>query len=130
MQKMFQPIRQILACVLVLCCESACVVHVAGSATYGSKVRFAKNAAIAFPDFDLTYTGRRHVTSPVYKRGFDYDDFKISRGGKSITVSWSAGTGLLGPQSFEFGGQKFELELRHHDRLGWLKDDEVVVTRK
>lgn len=60
----------------------------------------------------------------------NFEDFRVSRGNQSITVSWSSGTGLLGPQDFEFGGRKFELELRHHDKLGWLKEDEVVVSMK
>jgi len=102
-----------------------------GAGGYGAKVRFAKNTPIAFPDFDLTYTGRRHVATKVYPRGFDYDDFKISRGGKDITVSWSAGTGDIGPTLFEFGGHQFSLELRRAQRFsGWLKEDELVIEKK
>jgi hypothetical protein len=110
--------------------SAACGSSASGPAVYGAKQRFSKNAALAFPDFDLTYQGQRHVASPVYKHGFDYQDFRVSRGGQSIIVSWSAGTGLLGPQEFTFGGRAFSLELRHTDKLGWLKDDEVVVEKK
>ena len=39
----------------------------------------------------------------------------------ALTVSWSSGTGLLGPRDLEF---------RHHDKLGRLKDDEAVVSKK
>ena len=116
-----------LASMLGLAC---CTSSASGGSSYGTKVRFAKDVAVAFADFDLTYLGKRHVASPVYKAGFTYDDFKVSRGDKRFTVSWSSGTGLLGPQPFEFDGKKFELELRHHDKLGWLKDNEVVVSRK
>jgi hypothetical protein len=93
-------------------------------------VRFKKEVAISFPDFELTYIGKRHVASPVFKPGFNFEDFRISRGSDSITVSWSSGTGLLGPQEFIFTGGEYELELRHTDKLGWLKDNEVVVVKK
>ena len=108
-------------------CSPACS---SGSVGYGAKVRFKKNVAVAFPDFDLTYLGRRHVESPRFKPGFNFEDFRVSRGKESITVAWSSGTGLLGPQDFEFGGGYYELELRHTDKLGWLKEDEVVVVKK
>jgi hypothetical protein len=113
-----------IACALTV---SACA---PAPADYGMKVRFKKDVALAFPEFDLTYLGRRHVDSPKFKPGFNYEDFRISRGKDTITVSWSSGTGSLGPREFEFAGRNFELELRHHDTLGWLKEDEVVVTKK
>ncbi len=110
--------------------SAACGSGAPGPVAYGTKVRFSKNVSLAFPDFDLTYLGERHVASPVYKHGFDYHDFKVSHGNQSATVSWSAGTGLLGPQEFNFGGHSFSLELRHTDKLGWLKEDEMVVEKK
>lgn len=109
---------------------STCGAGDSESAAYGTKVGFKKGAALSFPDFALTYLGKRHVDSPVFKPGFNYEDFRVSRGNDSITVSWSSGTGLLGPQEFKFGGGEYELELRHTDKLGWLKDNEVVVVKK
>ncbi|HEY2573991.1 MAG TPA: hypothetical protein VGH65_07975, partial [Verrucomicrobiaceae bacterium] len=106
---------------------TACGASGPEAGTYGSKIRFKKEVSIQFPDFEVTYLGKRHVDSPVFKPGFNYEDFRISRGKESITVSWSSGTGLLGPQEFKFGGADYNLELRHTDKLGWLKDDEVVV---
>lgn len=111
-------------------CAAACSSGARGPATYGTKVRFKKDAVLVFPDFDLTYLGRRHVEAPKFKPGFNHEDFRVSRGKESTTVSWSSGTGLLGPQEFEFAGLWFELELRHHDKLGWLKEDEVVVVKR
>lgn len=110
---------------------AACGAGSSGPAAYGAKVRFAKGVTISFPDFDLTYVGRRHEATKVYPHGFDYDDFKITRGGKSVTASWSAGTGLIGPRSFEFGGKSFTLELKHAQRFsGWLKEDELVIEKR
>jgi hypothetical protein len=109
----------------------ACDADFPDPTVYGAKVRFSKNSQIVYPDFELTYVGRRHVATKIYPRGFDYDDFKISRGGKSITVSWSAGTGEIGPTLFEFSGHSFTLELRHAGRFkGWLKEDELVIEKK
>ena len=101
-----------------------------GPAGYGAKVRFSKGTALTFSDFELTYLGERHVASKIYPRGFNCSDFKVSRGGKSITVSWSSGTGDLGPQDFVFEGKPFSLELRRTTKHGWLKDDEVVIEKK
>jgi hypothetical protein len=100
-----------------------------GPAAYGDKVKFAKGQALNFPDFDLTYKGRRHVATPKYPRGFDYDDFTVSRGGTSKTVSWSSGTGVIDWADFEFDGKKFQLELRGSRKFGWLKDNELVVNK-
>lgn len=111
--------------------SAACASGSSGAAAYGTKVRFSKGTALTFPDFELTYQGRRHVATPRFPRGFNYEDFTVSRGGKSITVSWSSGTGDIGPQLFDFDGHHFTLELRHADRFkGWLKEDELVIEKK
>jgi hypothetical protein len=101
-----------------------------GPAAYGTKVKFAVGRVLNFPDFDLTYTGRRHVATPKYPRGFDYDDFTVSRGGVNKTVSWSSGTGVIDWADFEIGGKNFALELRGSRKFGWLKDNELVVTKQ
>lgn len=99
-------------------------------ASYGTKVKFAKGSPLKFPDFDLTYIGKRHVASPVYKHGFDYDDFTVSQGVVSKKVSWSAGTGLIDWADFSIGGKNFALELRGSRKFGWLKENELVVTKQ
>ncbi|CAN5879731.1 hypothetical protein BH11VER1_BH11VER1_20780 [soil metagenome] len=98
-------------------------------ATYATKVAFKKAVPLSFKDFDLTYTGERHETSKVFKPGFDFHDFTATRGTESVKVSWSSGTGDIGPTLFTIGGKKFQLELRRSDKLGKLKDDELVVSR-
>lgn len=97
-------------------------------AGYGEKVRFAESHPIRFPDFTLTYLGQRHVSSDKFPRGFDYHDFQIGRAAEGFTVSWSSGTGVIGPTIFELAGQSYRLELRYADALGKLADDEVVIT--
>jgi hypothetical protein len=100
------------------------------ASAYGTKVKFAKGQVLHFPDFDLAYTGSRHVATPKYARGFDYDDFTVSHGGVSKTVSWSSGTGLIDWTDFEVGGKNFALELRGSRKFGWLKENELVVSRQ
>lgn len=44
--------------------------------TYDSKVRFKAGYTLRFPDFELTYMGKRHVTPPQYPRGWWIHDFR------------------------------------------------------
>jgi hypothetical protein len=43
-------------------------------------------------------------------------------------ISWSSGTGDIGPTIFHVGNEQFWLELKRSDKLGKLKDDELVVS--
>ncbi len=98
------------------------------AADYGKKVSFSKGAALVFPDCDLTFTGTRTVASPVYPRGFLFYDFAVKSGGKTGTVSWTSGTGEIGPQVFELNGKRFVLELGASKAFqGWLKQDQLVL---
>lgn len=95
---------------------------------YGAKVRYAQGQALAFPDLTLEFMGEREVdTSPQYPRGFIYYDFKVRQGDQEQTISWSAGTGDIGPTSFEVAGQSYLLELAMSDKLGPLAEDELVL---
>jgi hypothetical protein len=100
-----------------------------GAADYGAKVVFKKDAPVAFPDFALTYLGERRVASERYPRGFLYHDFRVASSQGTQTVSWSSGTGDIGPAAFRVGGTHFALELSRSDKLGRLKENEVVVSR-
>lgn len=98
-------------------------------AAYGAKARFAKGTPLAYPDFTLTYTGSRKVSSPTYPRGFVYHDFTVMHGKLSQTISWSSGTGDIGPTVFRFHGGSFRLEMSRSDKLGRLAENEIVVWR-
>jgi hypothetical protein len=95
---------------------------------YGAKVSFTKTRRLNFPDFVLEYVGDRRVRSKHYPRGFLIRDFAVSAGSERITVTWSAGTGDIGPALFTIGGKDFGLELVRSDSLGRLKPNELVVT--
>lgn len=95
---------------------------------YGSKVKFSSGRTLRFPAFELTYMGKRHVTPPQYPRGWWTYDFKVRGKGDEQTVSWSAGTGDIGPTRFKVDGAEFQIELSRSDKLGSLREDEMVVS--
>jgi len=97
------------------------------AAAYGTKVKFSAGGTLHFPDFDLTYAGKRRVTPPQYPRGWWVHDFKVGAKGDEQTVSWSAGTGDIGPTRFKVNGTAFQIELSRSDKLGALGEDELVV---
>lgn len=107
----------------------SCQAQTSGPAVYATKVSFKKGVTLPFKDFDLTYIGERHEASKVFKPGFNFHDFTATRGTETVKVSWSSGTGDIGPALFTIGGKKFQLELRRSDKLGKLRDDELVVSR-
>ena len=97
------------------------------TASYGARVKYEVGKKIKFPDFTIEYVGERRKSGPVYPRPFLYYDFKISQGTNEKMVSWTAGTGDIGPMDFEVGGKHYQIELRQSDKLGKLKDDELVI---
>ncbi len=117
----------LLPCVIIGFLMVACV-PASRAADYGAKASFKKDAPIAFPDFVLTYLGERHVATARYPRGFTYYDFRVSNVTGTQTVSWTAGTGDIGPAVFQLGTKQFWLELSRSDKLGPLKAGEVVVS--
>jgi len=96
-------------------------------AAYGTRVKYRPGQKIEFPDFAVVYVGERRKTVPVYPRPFIYYDFKVRKGKAEKMVSWTSGTGLIGPMDFEIGGKDYQLELRHSNKLGKLQDNELVI---
>ena len=90
-------------------------------------MKYRVGQKIEFPDFTVEYLGERRKTLPVCPRGFLYYDFKVSRGKAEKVVSWTTGTGIIDPTDFEFDGKRYHLELRHSEKLGKLKDNELVI---
>jgi hypothetical protein len=96
-------------------------------AAYGTRVKYRVDQKIEFPDFTVEYLGEHRKSIPVYPRGFLYYDFKVSQGKGEKVVSWTTGTGVIDPTNFEIGGKHYRLELRHSDKLGKLKENELVI---
>jgi hypothetical protein len=101
--------------------------HAAQNASYGTRVKYRAGQKIEFPDFTIEYVGERRKTLPVYPRGFLYYDFKVSKGKFEKVISWTTGTGVIDPIDFEIDGGKYQLELRHSDKLGKLNENELVI---
>jgi len=123
---------KVIATVLLLACLFASAswsgATTPDGAAYGARVKFSVGRTLHFPDFDLTYVGKRHVTPPQYPRGWWIHDFKVRAKSGEQTVSWSAGTGDIGPTRFKVNGTDFQIELSRSDNLGVLREDEVVVS--
>jgi hypothetical protein len=99
------------------------------AAKYDAKVSYGKKQPLVFPDFTLTYAGARQVSPPPGLRAWTVHDFIVNASGKEQKVSWSSGTGDIGPTPFAVGGKKFLLELAISDTLGKLKEGELVVRK-
>ena len=101
--------------------------HAEQNASYGTRVKYRAGQKIEFPDFTVEYVGERWQSTPAYPRGFLYYDFKVSRGKSEKVISWTTGTGVIDPTDFEIDGKRYLLELRHSDKLGKLKENELVI---
>lgn len=95
---------------------------------YSAKVKFRVGQTLHFPEFEVTYVGKRHVTPPQYPRGWWIHDFKVRSKGNEQTVSWSSGTGDIGPVRFKVNDVEFQIELSLSDKLGHLREDEMVIS--
>jgi hypothetical protein len=58
-----------------------------------------------------------------------YYDFRVTSAHGTQTVSWTSGAGDIGPAIFQVGNEQFALELQISDKLGKLKENELVVSR-
>jgi hypothetical protein len=99
---------------------------------YSNKVSFNLDVPIQFPDFVLTYKGRKDQPreegyvqlAPVYK-------FEVSSLNEKKTVNWSSGTGLIGPSKFTINNKIYWIELQWSEELMQnLQQDELVITEK
>ena len=97
---------------------------------YGEKVTYTQNENLTFPDFTIHFVGERREESAFYPNGFLYYDFEVSKDSQKQVVSWSAGTGDIGPMPFKFNGKDFLLEKSSSDILGKLKENEIIIWTK
>lgn len=95
---------------------------------YGEKVSYESGKELKFPDFSIKFTGKREVTGAPVRMTFY--DFEVSKGETKKKISWSSGTGDIGPTFFEIGGAEFVLELRQSDLLKSVGEGNLVVWKK
>ena len=120
-----------LATGLLLSVAVACNPVSTQAPTYGVKVQYAQGQPLNFPDVTLEFVGKRESPgSSVYPRSMVYYDFKAYQGSRAQLVSWTAGTGDIGPALFELAGNRYALELAMSDKLGPLAEDELVLWRE
>ncbi|MCB0210260.1 MAG: tetratricopeptide repeat protein [Anaerolineae bacterium] len=117
-----------LSTVLLVIMVVACSRAPSEPPVYGAKIRYAEGQPLTFPDVTLEFVGERETPpSSDYPRAMRFYDFKVSQGNQAQLVSWSAGTGDIGPALFELAGNRYLLELAMSDQLGSLAEDELVL---
>lgn len=79
--------------------------------SYGTKIDFSDRYLKKLPDLNIRFLGKREMATSDFRPGFTYYDFEVSKNGKTRTISWSSGTGDIGPEYFEIEGETFVLEL-------------------
>lgn len=100
---------------------------------YGEIATFKKGKLLSFPDFGIEYTGIRKKTTQFNNGNsftFTLYDFLIKKNGAEKTISWSPGTGAIGPQNFEFNDRKYTIELTYSiNHKKQLSDNEFVINK-
>ena len=120
-----------LTTVLLLITVAACNRVSTKPPGYGVKIQYAQGQPLNFPDVTLEFVGKRESPpSEYYPRSMYSYDFKVSQGSQSQLISWSSGTGDIGPTLFELAGNRYALELAMSDKLGSLDEDELVSWRE
>ena len=89
-------------------------------AHYGRWETYSLTESLIYPDFKILFTGSEegafYPNSTSHRMGRVYK-FAVSGGASKTTVSWSSGTGDIGPSLFEVGGKKFFLEMFKSNHL-------------
>ena len=95
---------------------------------YGEKVKFTKGTKIVFPDFVLEYVGQRRESSQKYPQGFLFYDFAATAEGATRKILMEQrNPEILGPPHSRSIRSASRSELKRSDKLGPLKDDQLVV---
>lgn len=120
---------------IILCLFThACVYvdqHSRGIYEYGKKIDYSDHAVKKLHDISIRFLQTRHEASSVFPRGFIYYDFEVMKGDEKKKISWSSGTGAIGPTYFEIGSAKYVLELAASKaQSGFMKEGEMVIWRE
>ncbi len=117
-----------LTTVLLLITVVACSCSSTKPPRYGVKIQYTQGQPLNFPDVTLEFVGKRESPpSSDYPRSMYSYDFKVYQGSQEDLISWSAGTGDIGPTLFELAGNRYALELAMSDKLGILDENELVL---
>jgi hypothetical protein len=100
---------------------------------YGEKVSYSSGEELKLPDFTIRFVGKREEKISkdiVFPLKMTFYDFEIAKGEAKKKVSWSSGTGDIGPAFFEIGGGNYVLELSQSDILKSLEEGFFVIWKK
>lgn len=112
--------------IAVAACNQASAQH----QKYGEIIQYAQGQPLHYPDLTLEFLGiKEHPPSDLYPRSMYAYEFEVSQGSLSQVISWSSGTGDIGPTYFELSGKTYALELALSDELGMLEKGELVLWR-
>lgn len=103
------------------------ILHAGDKAPYSAKVPYREKEPLTFADFSLVYTGQSKANPPKGLHAWTIHHFTVTSKEGEQKITWSAGTGDIGPTVFQVGAQKFLLELSRSDTLGKLGEGELVV---
>jgi hypothetical protein len=102
-------------------------------ANYREKVKFSRDTWIEFPDFDLLYLGMGVSTGGGMHVPIKSYYFKIVKGREENIISWTAGTGVIGPIPFEFNNNDYMIEMElmsfGRDGVDKLGRNELSISR-
>jgi hypothetical protein len=102
-----------------------------GEYQYGKKINYLDRETKKLPYFSIRFLKERHEQSPMFRPGFTFYDFEITNGTETKTVSWSSGTGDIGPTFFDFNGHPYVLELKASKAFnGFMNDGEMLVWKR
>lgn len=92
---------------------------------YGEILNFQESKSIDLPDFTITFLGETKREKEGFVNGFFvYFDYEIKKGADSMIVSWTPGTGFVSPGNFDFGGQKWVLDIQPGNGIAVLPFDQ------
>jgi len=75
---------------------------------YGVKIQYVQGQPLNYPDVTLEFVGKRETPATSdYPRSTIFYDFKVYQGNQAQLISWSAGTGDIGPTLFELDGNRY-----------------------
>jgi hypothetical protein len=119
-----------IAASLILATLLACNHDLTQMIRYGVKIQYSQGEPLNFQDVTLEFIGiTESPPSDLYPRSMYSYDFNVYSGSQALMISWSSGTGDIGPTIFELDGHRYALELAMSDKLGTLETNELVLWR-
>lgn len=98
---------------------------------YGEVVVFQESVNLQYPDFTITFMGKRYKDLSVGSAiRFTYYDFRVLSGGQDYKdINWSSGTGDIGPTIFTINEKRYKLYLKTNDKGDIkLSENEMIIS--